>query len=124
MLAFTVVTRPNTSSKLVTLSHRNTLVIPERPHSWETVHPDMGPNEYNLITDPPPTGSQYLVGLKLIQSCKDSVTKNGQWTDYGASFMLRKRMKDRSNKLLTTCVAKGRAKTKNILRPYLPHNQQ
>ena len=52
------------------------------------------------------------MGLKLIQSCKDSVSTNGQTT---INFMQQKQMKDGPNKLLTTCVAKGKAKTKTFL---------
>ena len=38
---------------MITLSHRNTLVVPEKPSTWTIVQQDLNPNAYNPMDDPP-----------------------------------------------------------------------
>ena len=52
MSAFTTPTTISASAtKLVTLSNRNILVVPEKPSPQTWVQLDLDPNEYNLLDD-------------------------------------------------------------------------
>ena len=51
MSAFTTPTGPASVTKLVTLSHRNTLVVPEIPSTRTWVRSDLDPNDYNPLDD-------------------------------------------------------------------------
>ena len=51
MSAFTTVTRPASATKMITLSSRNTLVVPEKPSLQTWVQFDLDPNEYTPLDD-------------------------------------------------------------------------
>ena len=61
--AFTSETRPPTDTKMITLSHRNTLVIPEKPFTWETVQQDLNPNEFNPLDNLSPSINSLFLEL-------------------------------------------------------------
>ena len=51
MSAFTTATRPASATKLITLSRRNTLVVPEKPSPRTWVPLDLDPLEYSPLDD-------------------------------------------------------------------------
>ena len=82
--ALTAATRPVSATKLVTLSHRNTLVVSERPLSWDWVQLDLDPNEYNPLDDPPPCVNS-LFGA-FVQNPRTLLDKCKLPTDGGAAI--------------------------------------
>ena len=64
--AFTSETRPTSATKMITLSHRNTLVIPERSSTWSTVQQDLNLNEYNPLDKLSPSINPLF--LELLQT--------------------------------------------------------
>ena len=82
--AFPFETRPTSATKLITFSHRNTLVLPERPSSWETVQQELHPNEYIPMDDPPPCINSFF--QDLVQTPRALLDKFNLPSDGGATI--------------------------------------